>query len=138
MKRLFGFHLRATLIVLAAGGLILGCGSDDATGPPQPQPQPGQLSVTLSSGTPVGGVVLTLSGAGITSPAASGGVRLYHDLSGSTLRAVVTGASLSGEILRFSVPDVRQLAGYLVSVQQAAGTSNQPLAASGVTLSVVQ
>lgn len=138
MKRLFGLRFRAILIVLAAGGLILGCGSDDTTGPPQPQPQPGELRVLVASGTPVGAVVLTVTGIGITSPAISGGARLYSDLSGSTLRAVVTGASLSGEILRFSVPDVRQVAGYQVSVQQAAGTANQPLAASGVTLSVVQ
>ena len=131
-------RMRATLVSLLAGALILGCGGDDTTGPPEPQPQPGELRVVLASGTPVGGVVLTVTGAGITSPAASGGNRLYHDLSSGTLHAVVTGTPLSGEIMRFTVPDVRQVADYLVSVQEAAGTSNQSLASSGVQLSVVR
>ncbi len=130
--------MRAMLVSLAAGALILGCGGDDTTGPPEPQPQPGELRVLVASGTPVGGVVLTVTGSGITSPVASGGARLYYDLSGGTLNAVVTGASLSGEILRFTVPDVAQAAGYQVSVQEAAGTSNQTLAPTGVTLSVVR
>jgi len=138
MKRPFGLRLRVLLLSVAAGALILGCGGDDTTGPPQPQPQPGELRVTLSSGTPVGAVVLTVTGSGLTSPVASGGALLYHDLSGGTLRAVVTGSSLSGEVMRFTVPDVGQVAGYRVSVEQAAGITNQPLAASGVTLSVVE
>jgi len=129
-------RMRATLVSLIAGALILGCGGDDTTGPPEPQPQPGELRVTVVSGTSVGGVVLTVTGPSITSPAASEGNQLYHDLSDGTLHAVVTGAPISGEIMTFTVPDVRQVAGYQVSVQEAARTSNQPLA--GVTLSVVQ
>ena len=131
-------RMRAMLVSLAAGALILGCGGDDTTGPPEPQPQPGELRVLVASGTPVGGVVLTVTGSGITSPVASGGARLYYDLSGGTLNAVVAGASLSGEILRITVLDVAQVAGYQVSVHEAAGTSNQTLAPTGVTLSVVR
>lgn len=130
-------RLRATLISLAAGLLILGCG-DDATAPPEPQPQPGELRVSVASGTPVGVVVLTVTGAGITSPTASGGMRLYYDLDGNTLSAVVVGSSLSGEVMRFTVPDVQQVAGYQVSLEEAAGTTNQPLAPAGVQLSVVR
>ena len=129
-------RIRATLMSLIAGALILGCGGDDPTGPPEPQPQPGELRVTLVSGTHVGGVVLTVTGPSITAPTAANGNQLYHDLSDGTLHAVVTGAAISGEIMRFTAPDVRQVADYQVSVQEAAGTSNQPLA--GVTLSVVQ
>jgi hypothetical protein len=124
---------RATLATVA-GLLILG-GGDGTT---EPQPQPGELRVEIASGTPVGAVVLTVTGAGITSPAASGGLQFYHDLSGNTLHAVVVGSSLSGTIMRFTVPDVRQAAGYQVSVQEASGTTNQSVAASGVTLSVEQ
>ena len=138
MKRLFGPRFHVTLIAIAIGGLILGCGGDDTTGPPQPLPEPGQLRVTLSSSTPVGAVMLTVSGTGITSPAASGGTQVYHDVSGSTLSAVVVGASLSGEIMKFTVPDVKQVAGYEVSVEQVAGPANQPLATSGISVSVVQ
>jgi hypothetical protein len=82
--------------------------------------------------------VLTVTGPGITSPAASGGAQLYYDLSGGALHAVVIGASLSGEILRFTVPDVAQVAGYQVSLQEAAGTSNQSPAPSAVQLTVVR
>jgi hypothetical protein len=129
---------RTTLASIAAALLILGCGGDDTTGPPpEPQPQPGELRVTMT-GSSVGGVVFTVTGTGMTAPAVSGGAMLYHDLSGETLHAVVTASSLSGEILRFSVPDVRQVAGYQVSVQQVAGTSNQSLAASVVALAVVE
>lgn len=127
---------RAILSSLVAGAFILGCGGDDTTGPPEPQPQPGILSVSLGTGTPVGAVVLTVTGTGITSPAAAPGARLYHDLSGDTLRAVVVGSSLSGAIMDFTVPDVRQVAGYRVSVQEASGIANQTLAASGLTLTI--
>jgi hypothetical protein len=121
------------LYSLAVSALFVGCGGDSPTGPP---PQPGELTVVLASGSSVGGVVLTVTGPGITSPAASGSAQLYYDQSGGALHAVVVGASLSGEILSFTVPDVAQVAGYQVSLQEATGTSNQPLSA-GVQLSVV-
>lgn len=130
-------RIRAILATVA-GLLILGCGDDSATGPPEPQPQPGVLEVSVASGTPVGALVFTVTGSGISSPAAVAGARLYHDQSGNTLRAVVVGSSLSGEIMRFTVPDVRQVAGYQVSVQQASGTANQSLPTGGITLSVAE
>jgi len=138
MKWVLGLRVSGTLISLIASGLIAGCGSDGPTAPPEPLPEPGQLRVTLSSSTAVGAVVLTVSGPGITSPAASGGAQLYFDLSGGALHAVLASSSLSGEILTFSVPDLKQAAGYQVSLQEVAGTSNQPLDTSGVTLSVVR
>lgn len=127
-------RMRVTLVSLIAGALILGCGGDDTTGPPEPQP--GELRVEIAGSTPIGGIVLTVTGPGITAPAASSGLQLYHDLSGNTLHAVVVGSSLSGTIMRFTVPDVRQVAGYQVSVQEASGTANQTLTASGVTLTI--
>ena len=132
MIRIVGRRLRATLVSLAAGVLILGCGD----GSTAPQLEPGQLQVSLSGGSSVGAVVLTVTGSGIASPVASGGASLYHDLSGDTLRAAVVGASLSGEVLRFSVPDVRQVASYQVSLQQAAGGDNQPVAPGGISAAV--
>lgn len=133
-----GLRVGAILISLVASGLIAGCGDDGPTAPPEPLPEPGQLRVALSSSTPVGAVVLTVSGTGITSPAASGSARLYYDLSGGVLHAVLAGTSLSGDVLTFTVPDVKQAAGYHVSLQEAATTANQPLDTSGVTLSVVR
>lgn len=129
---------RSILVTLAATTVtLLGCGGSDSTGPAEPQPQPGQLQVTLSGGA-VGGLVLTVTGEGITAPAGPSGAMLYHDLSGSTLNAVVVGTSLSGQVLVFSVPDVRDASEYAVTLEQVAGTSNQTLAPTGysATLSV--
>ena len=92
--------------------------------------------MTLSSPTAVGAIVLTVSGGAMSAPATMGGTTMYHDLSGTTLRAVVTGSSLSGAILRFSVPDVGQVSSYSVAVTQAAGTVNQPVAPGGITVAV--
>ena len=61
-------RMRATLVSLMAGALILGCGGDDTTGPSEPQP--GELRVEIAGSTPIGGVVLTVTGTGITAPAA--------------------------------------------------------------------
>lgn len=138
MKWPLGLRVSVILLSVIATGLIAGCGSDGPTAPPEPLPEPGQLRVTLSSGTAVGAVVLTVSGTGMTSPAAPGGVELYFDLSGGTLHAVLAGSSLSGNILTFSVPDVKQAASYAVSLQEAASMVNEPLDTGGVTLSVVR
>lgn len=126
---------QAILVSMAAGLLFLGCG-DDSTGPPQPQPQPGQLQVTVAGGSAFGGIFLTVTGAGITAPAAAGGASLYYDVSGTTLSATVVGPTLSGEVLRFSVPDVRNVTDYQVGIQQVAGTSNQPLSPGGLSATV--
>ncbi len=128
----------AAALCLASATLIAGCGGDSTGPPPEPQPQPGQLQVTLSSGTAVGAVVLTVTGGAMSAPTAAAGATMYHDLSGSTLRAVVAGSSLSGTVLRFSVPDVRQAAGYSVNVEQAAGTTNLSVAPGGITVAVTQ
>lgn len=118
---------------------MLGCGSEDSTGPAEPQAQPGQLQVTLSGGVPAGGLVLTVTGEGISAPAALPGSNLYYDLSGSELRAVVVASSLTGSVLRFSVPDVREADQYQASLQQVAGTDNESrlTSAHAVTVSVV-
>lgn len=128
---------RVLLGAVAAGLLFLGCG-DSPTSPPPPQPVPGELAVTVTGGAAFGGVFLTVTGAGITAPAASGGSSLYSDVSGTMLSATVVGSTLSGEVLRFSVPDVGDASDYVVAIQQVAGTSNQPLspAAYSATVSV--
>lgn len=131
-------RISTLLLSTIAAALILGCGGDAPTTPLQPQPEPGELSVTLSSDVAVGGLMLTVTGAAMTSPAATGGAQLYYDLSGGDLQAVVVGSSLSGAILRFTVPDVRQAATYQATVQEAASPANEPLATAGVSLSVVR
>ena len=127
---------RAILTVLVAGALLLGCGGSDSTGPIEPQPQPGELQVTVYGAGAVGGVVLTVTGPAIGSPTAPAGATLYYDLSGGTLHAVVVGSSMSGQVLRFPVPDVRDASQYQASLQQVAGTANQPLTVGGYSATV--
>ena len=130
---------RAILTAQLAVLLIAAC-SSDATGPdrqPQPQPQPGELRVTVvpTAGS-TGAVVLHVTGPAMSDPTGVGGATVFYGLSGSTLRAVVVGTSLAGEVLRFSVPDVRDAPDYAVSVQQVAGNDNQPMAVTGVLADV--
>jgi hypothetical protein len=99
-------------------------------------PEPGQLQVVLSGGVPAGGLVLTVTGEGISAPAALSGGTLYHDLSGNELRAVVVASSLTGSVLRFSVPDVREVAQYQASLQQVAGTDDELRSTSAYALTV--
>ena len=135
-NRLRALPWRAVILCLVSAALIPACTGDSTGPPPGPQPQPGELQVTLSSPTAVGAIVLTVSGGAMSAPAAMGGGTVCHDLSGTTLRAVVTGSSLSGAVLRFSVPDVGQVSSYSVTVTQAAGTANQPVAPGGITVAV--
>jgi hypothetical protein len=127
---------RAILGFLAFGTLILGCGGDDGTGPPQPQPQPGELQVTVSGDAALGGIFLTVTGGAMAAPASASGAGLYYDLSEATLNATVVGSSLPGAVLTFAVPDTRDVANYVVSIQQVAGTSNQPLSSEAFAASV--
>jgi len=129
-------NVRACLALLVAGALLLGCGGGDSTGPTEPPPQPGALQITVYGSVPLGGAVLTITGPGISAPAAPAGATLYYDLSGSTLHAVVVASSMSGQVLRFSVPDVRDANQYAVSLEQVAGTANQPLTVGGYSATV--
>jgi hypothetical protein len=128
--------VRTALTAVAATLLIFGCGGDDPSGPPEQLPEPGELRVSLIGNPAAGAVVLTVTGPGIGSPAPAGSASLYHDLSGNTLHAVIVGSSLSGEIVSFAVPDVRQVAGYQVALQQVAGTDNQTLDVASYSASV--
>jgi hypothetical protein len=134
-----GYRRFLVTLLLASGVLILGCG-DGATGPePGPQPVPGQLVVDLSGGSAsAGAIVITVTGPAISSPAAPAGTSVYYDLSAGTLRAAVVGTALGDDVLRFAVPDVNQAASYQVTLQQAAGTSNEVLSTSGFTVAVTR
>jgi len=127
---------KMAFLTLAAGALWIGCGGSDSTGPAEPQPEPGELQVTVYGSVALGGLVLTVTGPGISAPAAPSGATLYYDLSGDTLRAVVVASSLSGQALRFSVPDVRDASQYQASLEQVAGTGNQTLEAGGYSATV--
>jgi hypothetical protein len=66
----------------------------------------------------------------------SSSFRLYTLASGDTLRAAVIGTVSSGDLLRFSVPDVNQASGYHVTLEEVAGTDNQLLSTGNFTATI--
>ena len=125
------------LSIVCATLLIGSCGGDDGSGPPQPQP--GQLTVSVSSASTGGAFNLIVTGSSISNPAAAvGSHQLYTFASGDTLNAAVIGNVSSGDLLSFNVPDVNQASSYRATLLEVAGTDNALLSNSSFTLSVSQ
>lgn len=113
-------------LALAAAVAMVAC-SNSPIGP-----QPGTLFVKLQSPNSGadGAILFTLSGpTPVTNVqvGAAGDTLWSTDFSGTTTKVVLTGAIASGVILRFDVPDVNQFGQYLVSVNQAASSSDYAL-----------
>ena len=132
-RNLFGWALS----IVCATFLIGSCGGDDGSGPPAPEP--GQLTVSVSSGSTGAAFNLTITGEDIANPVqAVGSHQIYTFASGDTLSAAVIGQVSSGDLLRFSVPDVNQATSYRVTLVEVAGTDNALLANSSFTASISQ
>ncbi len=129
---------RATRVLAAAffGAALLTVACKESTGP---STVAGQLTVSVStSGSGGAAFLITVSGTGISNPAAANANHeFYSIISGNTLTvAVITQSAVtSGNLIRFSVPDVRQAASYNVSVVEVAGTDNELLSPSAFTVS---
>jgi hypothetical protein len=124
-------------IVVSASLLAGACGGDDdGTGPPAPQP--GQLTVNVStSGSPGAAFKLTVTGEGISSPVKVGtSHQLYTFASGDTLKTALIGTVSTGELLKFSVPDVNQASSYRVTLNEVAGSDNALLSLGSFSVSV--
>ena len=128
------------LPVVCAAFLVGSCSSDgdDGTGPAAVQP--GQLAVAVTtSGTAGAAFQLLVTGADIANPVQVGAThRLYTAASGDTLRAAVIAQVSSGELLRFSVPDVNQASSYNVLLQEVAGSDNALLSTGSFSVSISQ
>ncbi|HTY07267.1 MAG TPA: hypothetical protein VMC86_12165 [Gemmatimonadales bacterium] len=115
-------------LLLAAGVIVAGCSADKAMGP-----QPGTLLVKLQNPNSGGdgAMLLTLSGPTlVTNVATVAGDTLWTtDFSGTVSHIVLTGNITSGVVLTFNVPDVNVSAQYLVTVNQAASSSDYSLRA---------
>ncbi len=126
-------------VVVSASLLAGACGGDDdGTGPPAPLP--GQLTVNVStSGGPGAAFKLTVTGEGIASPVKVGtSHQLYTFASGDTLKAALIGTVSTGELLKFSVPDVNQASSYRVTLNEVAGSDNALLSLGSFSVSVSQ
>jgi ketol-acid reductoisomerase len=124
------------LALVCAALLAGGCGDDESTAPPAPQP--GQLTVSVTTtGSAGAAFLLNVRGQGISSPVAvSSSFQLYTFASGDTLKVAVVGTVSSGDLLRFSVPDVNQASSYHVTLEEVAGTDNQLLSTSNFTITI--
>jgi hypothetical protein len=129
---------RVTRVLAAAffGAALLTAACKESTGP---SAVPGQLTVSVStSGSGGAAFLITVTGSGISNPAAvNASHQFYSIISGSTLTAAVITQSAvsSGNLFRFSVPDVNQAASYNVSVVEVAGTDNELLSPSAFSVS---
>ncbi|HEX4634434.1 MAG TPA: hypothetical protein VH163_11390 [Gemmatimonadales bacterium] len=112
-------------LVLAAVVAMIAC-SKSPTGP-----QPGTLSVHLQSPNSGldGAILFTLTGPNpVTNVVAGTGDTLWStDFSGNTSKILLTGTIRSGVILSFGVPDVNVSDQYIVSINQAASSSDYSL-----------
>jgi hypothetical protein len=123
--------MRRTIPALLLAGL-LNCGGDGG-------PKGGELDVRLT--TPNGddgAVLLTLTGGRVDAQQAPG-YTVYSATVAGERRIVVAGRIASGVLLRVQVPDLRQAADYVVTLNQVArrgSYESRPL--GGYTLVIVQ
>ncbi len=124
---------RALTIVCAT--ILIGSCGDDSSGPPAPQP--GQLTVSVSSASTGAAFNLIVTGENISNPVeAVGSHQLYTFAAGDTLSVAVIGTVSSGDLLRFSVPDVNQVNSYRATLLEVAGTDNALLSIGSFTLAI--
>ena len=109
-------------VVLAA--ITIACGGDGTnggTGPATETVNPGFVNVTLATpNSNDGALLLTLSGGTMDSLTASAGTIFFASTGTNTFRIMVAGTIVDGPIVRFWMPDRRNVAQYLATLEQAA------------------
>lgn len=130
MKRLG----RCLLVGLALAGAS-GCGSDNSG------PVAGTLTVSLTtpkSGSD-GAILFSLTGPQApTSMTAGAGLRVFSQTLSTTTNVAVTGTLGNGPLITIGVPDVRQAAQYLATIQGVAASADfqlRPLSGYALTVS---
>ncbi len=128
--------VRNKALALALVALTAGCGGDDLpTGPP---PGPGLLAVVLETPNSNDGALLfRLSGGRMGSLRVNQLTLLTANTGTNERRVILAGNISAGVVLRFWVPERRDLAGYSVVLEQVATRAiyvQQPL--DGYALSV--
>jgi hypothetical protein len=121
--------------LVAALAVVTACAGESG-------PTPGELTVRLTTpNADDGAMVLVLSGPGpITNVAAASAGTIVHarDASGS-MRVAAFGSIASGDLIRFSVPDVEQASSYQATIHEVADRGNvlRP-AVTSYTLAIVR
>jgi len=111
-------------LLLAAGAC--GDSTDTAAVLSEVGPEPGSLAVTVASPfADDGAYSLELRGAGITNiRPADDGAELFAREVGPVINVAVLGAALSGTVVKFDVPDVRDPGAYSVVLVEVADEAN--------------
>ena len=106
---------RIALILLA---LAAACSSDSAR---SDTPKPGTLAINLvAGGSNDGAMLLVVSGGPVTSVASPAGYDVATNADSAGTHVMVVGALTPGVLATIDVPDTRQLAAYVVTVEQVA------------------
>ena len=115
-------QIRRCAALLAAAALLSACDPGEPA-----TPLPGELTVTLAMPSPAdGALLLTVTGpdavSSVQAVAAGNVVRVRTQ--GTTTTVAVFGTVAAGDLLRLSVPDVRQAKRYTATVTEAADLGN--------------
>ncbi len=130
--------IKSGAVVLAA--ITLACGGDSnngGTGPPDVS-NPGFVNVTLSTpNSNDGALLLRLSGGTMDSLTASSGSIFFAETGTNVFRVMVAGTIANGPIVRFWMPDRRNVSQYLATLEQAAARSTyEQQSIGGYSLSI--
>lgn len=110
---------RLMLACLLAVSVACGSKKPDPVGPVS-----GDLTVSYVGPSQTDGALLLLVNGAVTAVKATGGYQIASAAAGLTAtRVVVTGALVTGDILKLTVADVSTVAGYSVTVEAVADRS---------------
>jgi hypothetical protein len=124
--------LRAGAFVFAVA-LASGCGD--------PAPEPGTLSLRLTTPNPDDGALLfELNGPEISNPVAGGTLQLFTNVTGATqLRAALIGSLTAGTVMTFTVPNIHASGSYTATILEVAVLDNRlRTSTAGYKLTVVR
>ncbi len=126
-------------VVFAA--FAIACSGDSSNGGgtgPQDVATPGFVNVTLATpNSNDGALLLTLSGGTMDSMAASAGTIFFASTGTNTFRVMVAGTIGDGPVVRFWMPDRRNVSQYVATLEQAAARSTyEQQSIGGYSLSI--
>lgn len=131
-------RFQAAVVAGAMAAVLSACGGDTAA---PPEPTPGMLAVAFQApaGAAAGAIVLTVAGPGeITNVTATTGAhQVFSRPTASGVKVGVFGTLGSGTVVRFHVPDTREVDEYSATLIEVAGTDNalKSLSTYGVSVS---
>ena len=106
--------MRRLMLVIVA--VIAGCGTDSAAAP-----QPGALTLTLTSaGTSDGAVVVLVSGAPVISVDGPAEYQVASNTDAAGTHVMIVGNVASGVVATLHVADLSRASAYVVTVEQVA------------------